>query len=447
MDLNSKPAILGGNKVRETPFRTRITMGNEEKRAVNEVMDSDVLSAFFGSPGELFLGGEKVKEFEQSWANKYGFKHAISVNSWTSGIMIALGSVGIEPGDEVICSPYTMSASASSCFFYGAIPVFADIDTHTYCIDPDSFESKITPRTKAIIVVHLFGGIAQMDRILEIARKYDIKVIEDAAQAPGINYKGKPVGALGDIGGFSLNYHKHIHTGEGGMLVTNDDEIASRAQAIRNHGENILEHEPIKDISNFIGGNFRLTELQSAIGIEQLKRLDGYLNHRQMLAKHFSTRLAAIEGLDLNQNDLENNAYYIFPFKYEKEVIGMSRNLFVEAVLAELPEPKDWEDTALAAGYLKPLYLNPIYQQKRVIGTKGFPFNLNKDVNYDYSKGSCSNAELMYEQKLLLSPIIREPLTIADIDDVVNAITKVVNHSGAISEAFPNATDEKIDFV
>lgn len=281
----NKPAILGGNKTRIKPFPKRITMSEKEKKAVAEVMDSDVLSAFFGSPGELFLGGPKVKEFEKKWAKMYGFKHAISVNSWTSGLMIALGSVNIEPGDEVICSSFTMSASASCCFYYGAIPVFADVNKDNYCIDSKSFESKITPRTKAIIVVHLFGGIANMDEILEIAKKHDIKVIEDAAQAPGVKYKNNSVGALGDIGGFSLNYHKHIHTGEGGMLVTNDDEIALKAQAIRNHGENILESMEIENTSNFFGGNFRLTEIQSAIGIHQLDKLDSIVLHRQKLAK------------------------------------------------------------------------------------------------------------------------------------------------------------------
>jgi perosamine synthetase len=202
--------------------------------------------------------------------------------------MIALGSVGIEPGDEVICSSYTMSASASCCFFYGAIPVFADIDPQNYCIDPKSFEKLITPRTKAIIVVHLFGGPADMDAILAIAKKHGIKVIEDAAQAPGVKYKGKPVGCLGDIGGYSLNYHKHIHTGEGGMLATNDPEIAKIARAIRNHGENTIETESPENFVNYVGGNFRLTELQAAIGIEQLKKLDKYVAMRQSLASRFT---------------------------------------------------------------------------------------------------------------------------------------------------------------
>jgi perosamine synthetase len=441
------PAILGGERTRTKPFPRRITMGSEEKSAVMEVLDSDVLSAFFGSPGELFLGGPKIKEFEAQWASQYGFKHAISVNSWTSGLMIALGSVGVEPGDEVICSSYTMSASASCCFFYGAIPVFADIDPVTYCIDPTSFEKLITPRTKAIIVVHLFGGIADMDEILRIADLHNIKVIEDAAQAPGIRYKGKPVGALGDIGGFSLNYHKHIHTGEGGMLATNDDHIADIARAIRNHGENIIETASPEDFSNYVGGNFRLTEIQAAIGIEQLKKLDNYVSTRQNLARHFVSQLGEIDGIDLTQNDPGNNAYYVFPFKFKREVVGLSRNLFIKAVLAELPEPVDFEDTALAGGYIKPLYLSPIYQKQIAIGKKGYPFTMNKDVVYNYSKGICPVAENFYENELILSPLIREPLSLTDVDDIVKAIKKVIENAEDISRAYPEITDSVIDFV
>jgi perosamine synthetase len=445
--MKNKPAILGGPQVRTLPFPKRRTMAIEEKQAVNDVMDSDVISAFFGSPGDLFLGGPKVKKFEEQWAMQYGFKHAISVNSWTSGLMIALGSVDIEPGDEVICSCYTMSASASCCFFYGAIPVFADVEPDTYCIDPDSFEKLITPRTKAIIVVHLFGGIASMDRILAIAEKHNIKVIEDAAQSPGIKYKGKPVGALGHIGGFSLNYHKHIHTGEGGMLATNDDDIATKARMIRNHGENCIESLGVKDFSNYVGGNFRLTELQAAIGIEQLKKLDKYVGTRQDLAAYFTNKLAGIDGLMVEQNDNPNNAYYMYPMKYDHTKIGLSRNLFIKAVLNELPTPFDFEDTALAGGYLKPLYLNPIYQKQIAIGKKGFPFSMNKDVKYDYSKGICPVAEKLYEKELLLSPLIREPLLISDVDDIVAAIHKVVENAKEISVAFPDVDDSSNDYV
>ena len=174
-------AILGGQPIRTIPFLNRKTMGTNEIEAATRVINSEILSGFLAAPGSFFNGGKEVKAFEKSWAEKYGFKHAISVNSWTSGLMVAVGAVGIKPGDEVICSPYSMSASATAALFYGGIPVFADLDPETFCLDPKSIEEKITSKTKAIIVVHLFGGPADMDSIMKIAKPRGIKVIEDSA--------------------------------------------------------------------------------------------------------------------------------------------------------------------------------------------------------------------------------------------------------------------------
>jgi perosamine synthetase len=432
----NKPAILGGKPVRTKPFAPRQTMGEAEKKAALEVLDSDVLSAFLGAPGRFFLGGEKVREFERAWARKYGFKHAISVNSWTSGLMVAIGAVGVEPGDEVICSPYSMSASATCAMFYGGIPVFADIDPETFCLDPASIEERITERTKAIVVVHLFGHPADMDAIMDIAKPRNIKVIEDAAQAPGVFYRGKAVGVIGDLGGFSLNYHKHIHTGEGGMLVTNDDDLAQRCQLIRNHGENVVEAYGIENLVNVIGGNYRLTELQAAIGIEQLKRLEGYLETRQRLAAHLNERLSRLPGLSVQWVPEDcTHAYYVYPFKYDAEVTRLPRHIFVKAVLAELPPPDGFESTPLTEGYVKPLYLSEIYQKRVALGQKGFPFAHNEDVIYDYSKGLCPVVERMYEKEILLSPIVREPLTTANMDDLVLAIEKTLENTDRLRTA------------
>lgn len=433
--MKNIPAILGGAPVRTNPFPARRTMGEPEKKAVLEVLDSDVLSAFIGGAGKFFLGGEKVRGFEQEWAQKYQFRHAVSVNSWTSGLVTAIGAVGIEPGDEVICSPYTMSASATCALFYGGIPVFADVDAETFCLDPQSVEARITPRTKAIVVVHLFGHPAEMDEICAVARRHSLRVIEDAAQAPGVLYRGTPVGAIGDIGGFSLNFHKHIHTGEGGMIVTNDDELARRCQLIRNHGENAVGELSGPQLSNLIGGNYRLSELHAAIGIEQLKRLDGYLDTREELAAHLSARLAPLPGLATQAppTDGSTHAYYVYPIKYDASVAGLSRHAFVKAVLAELPSPEGFESTPLAEGYVKPLYLNPIYQQRVAIGTKGFPFNFNPGVHYDYSPGLCPVAERLYTQEMLLTPLVREPLALKDMDDLADAIEKVLSNAEALA--------------
>lgn len=422
-------AIHGGEATRKQPFEPRRTMGEAEKQAVIEVMDSGELSGFFGSPGPQWLGGQKVVAFEQKWAKMYGFGHAISVNSWTTGLMTAIGAVGIGPGDEVIVSPYTMSASATAALFYGGIPVFADIDPDTFNITAETIAPRITPRTKAIMVVHIFGQAADMDPIMELARKHNLKVIEDAAQAPGVHYKGRPVGAIGDIGGFSLNYHKHIHTGEGGMLVTNDPQLALRAQLIRNHAENLTEFTGVDDLTNMLGSNYRLTELQAAIGIAQLDKVERLVKHRQKLAARFFKALQEMPGLTpAKVAEGCEHAYYLTPVKVDAKVIGMSRKDFVAAVNAELPKPEVWEQTGFVEAYVKPLYLAPMYQHKIAIGKDGFPWTVNAGVQYDYSKGSCPVVERMHEQELVYTPLMREPLTEADIDDFVAAIRKVLQN-------------------
>ncbi len=431
----SKLAIKGGSPTRTQEFTARRTIGNTEKKAVMEVMESGELSGFFGSPGPQWLGGEKVKQFERKWADNYGYKHAISVNSWTTGLMTAVGAMGIGPGDEVIVSPYTMSASATAILFYGGIPVFADIDPDTFNITAATIEPLITPRTRAIMVVHIFGQTAEMEAIVALARKHHLKVIEDGAQSPGVKYKGKPICSFGDIGGFSLNYHKHIHTGEGGMLVTNDDQVALRCQLIRNHGENLVEVEPIEDLSNMLGSNYRLTELQAAIGIAQLDRLDGYLAHRQRLAAYFGKHLNDIPGLTPAKvaNGAEH-AYYLYPVKYDESITGISRNAFVKAVNAELPPAKVWEQTGFIEGYIKPLYLAPMYQRKIAMGRKGFPWSINEGINYDYRSGDCPAAERMYYQEVIYTPLIREPLLESDIDDFIVAIQKILANASELIE-------------
>jgi perosamine synthetase len=426
-------AILGGDPTRKAEFPIRRTIGESEKRAVLEVMETGHLSGFFGSPGPQWLGGSKVREFERKWAESYGFSHAVSVNSWTTGLMCAVGAIGVGPGDEVIVSPYTMSASATAILFYGGIPIFADIDPDTFNITAASIERCLSPRTKAIMVVHIFGQAADMDPIMALAERHGLKVIEDAAQAPGVHYKGRAVGAIGDIGGFSLNYHKHIHTGEGGMLVTNDAALALRCQLIRNHGENLTEDQQVSDLANILGSNYRLTELQAAIGTVQLDRLEGHLATRRRLAAHFGRRLAEMPGLTpARVVDGAEHAYYLYPVKYDARATGIPRAEFVAAVNAELPTPAIWEQTGWVEGYVRPLYLAPLYQKKIAIGAHGFPWTMQPSIDYDYRSGLCTVAERMHSQDLIYTPLIREPLVEADIDDFVAATRKVLRHEAAL---------------
>jgi dTDP-4-amino-4,6-dideoxygalactose transaminase len=431
-----QPALLGGAPLRITPFADRVTMGEPEKMAAMRVLDSDCLSAFLGAPGKFFYGGPEVQTFEKMWQDRYGFARAISVNSWTAGLVTCVGALQLEPGDEMICPPYTMSASAACALFYGVIPVFADIEADTFCLDPKAVEAAITPRTRAIMVVHLFGYPAKMDELLVIARKHNLRIIEDAAQAPGVLYKGRPVGAIGDLGGFSLNFHKHIHTGEGGVIVTQDDNLAERCCLIRNHGENTSEKREGADLHNLVGSNYRLTEIQAAIGQEQLKRLDGYLDHRVKLAAHLRHRLRQIPGLTPQEppsDEGSTHANYVYPIRYNAEAAGLPRNLFVRAVNAEFAPPESVESTALTEGYVRPLYLNKVYQQRTFIG--GFPFNL-QDPPREYRAGLCPVTERLYEHEMLLTPLVREPLETKDMDDLANAIEKVLANKSALLDKF-----------
>jgi len=425
----NKLACVGGEAYRTHPLGLRTTLTTLDRDAAIEVLKKGDLSMFFGSPGQFFLGGEQVKKFEAAWAEKYDFKHAISVNSWTTGLMTALGACGVGPGDEVICTPFSMSATATSILFYGGIPVFCDIEDETFNIDPQKIEALITPRTKAIMLVHLFGHPADMDAIMKIARKHGLKVIEDAAHAPGVTYKGKSVGAIGDIGGFSLNYHKHIHSGEGGMLVTNDDKLALRSQLIRNHGENSIEAFQLDDLTNVIGSNYRLTELQAAIGLSQFGRLESCLNHRYALHKKFAAGLAQIPGIrPAVIKEGCTHGFYIYPLKFDSAVFGLTRQQFVKAVNAEMPTPQTWEQTPFSEGYIRPLYLNPIYQKKIALGSKGFPFNYNPGIEYNYAKGLCPVVERIHEKELLICPMLHEGTTLDDVQDLLNVIYKVYEH-------------------
>lgn len=417
-------AIKGGTPVRTKLFPAYNTIGEAEKKAVLRVLESGNLSQFLGAWHKDFFGGPTVQKFENDWSKAFGSQYAISVNSNTSGLFAAIGACGIKAGDEVIVSPYTMSASALAPIIYGAVPVFADVDDLNYGLSPESIEKNITPRTKAIIVVHLFGNPAKMDEIMSIARKYNLKVIEDCAQAPMALYKGKPVGTIGDVGIFSLNYHKHIHTGEGGILTTNDEQIAERIYLIRNHGENIVEPKGVQDVFNTHGFNFRMTEIEAAIGIEQLKKLPALIEERLENAEYFSNELKKISGITAPFIELENkHVFYLQALKFDKNIIGIDRNTFVEAVKAEIPSAILREDTPLiGSGYVRPLYLQTLYQQRATHCS----FNCEKyKGNVNYNKGICPVAEKLHYEELITHEYIRPGMTKEDMMDVINAIEKV----------------------
>jgi dTDP-4-amino-4,6-dideoxygalactose transaminase len=414
-----KLAILGGPKTITEPFRRYNSIGIEEVQAAKAVVESGVLSQFVGGWCDDFYGGPKVKEFERDCERFFGVKHAITVNSWSSGLTAAIGAIGIEPGDEVIVSPWTMCATATAILHWNAIPVFADIEPVTFNLDPKSVERAITPYTKAILAVDIFGQSADMVALRDIANRHGLKLISDTAQAPCAISQGQYAGTLADVGGYSLNYHKHIHTGEGGILVTNDDEIAERLQLIRNHAEGVVAGKGVANLTNMIGYNFRLGEIESAIGIEQLKKLKGFVATRQRAAQRLTEGLKGLRGLKTPVVSLGNtHVYYVYAMVLDVAALGVSRTRIFEALEAEGIE-------GLAPGYTN-LHMLPMYQQKIAYGSKGFPWTsdiCHRDV--DYSHGICPVAEQLHESAYLGFEMCLNDLADADVDLMVQAFHKV----------------------
>ena len=420
MSSNSEVlAIHGGPKTINKTFKTHNSIGRNEVRAVKKVMKSGVLSKFLGTWHEDFYGGPKVLEFEKECTRYFKVKHAITVNSWTSGLITAVGAIGLEPGDEVIVSPWTMSASAMAIVHWGGIPVFADIDRKTFCITPESIVTRITSRTKAIMSVDIFGGSASTDGIMKIAKEHNLKVISDTAQSPGANFNGKKTGTATDIGGISLNYHKHIHTGEGGVLFTDDDDLAARMQLIRNHAESVVAGMRYEKLNNMIGYNFRMGEIEAAIGLEQLKKLDSIITRKQQLANQLSEELQGLQGLQTPDIQLDlQHVYYVYPMVIEPEVLQTSRKAIVEALRKEgVPN--------LVEGYVN-VHRLPMFQKKIAFGNSGFPWSLHdKELHPDYSIGICPVAEELHDRTYIAFAITGLDLSEKDITLIGQAFRKV----------------------
>lgn len=429
MTSSSTLALLGGKPVRTQLFPAYSVIGEEEKAAAARVLDSGILSRFLGAWHPDFFGGPEVQAFEQQWAALSKVKHAISVNSCTSGLYAAIGAAGVQIGDEVIVSPYTMAASATAAPVFNGVPVFADIDPDTYCISAETIRARITERTRAIVVVHIFGQCADMDPIMELAREHRLVVIEDCAQAPFATYKGRPAGSLGHMGVFSLNYHKHIHTGEGGMVTTNDDRFAERLQLIRNHAEAVVEKKGVSDLSNMIGFNFRLGEIEAAIGREQLRKGPGLIAQRKENVRYLESRLSELPGLRMPLvGAAQDHVYYIHVMDYDEQVTGVTREKLVQAIKAELPatELREGEGPLLNMGYVRPLYMLPLFRQ--AAATMGHASPMARAVaagQVSYQDGLCPNAERAHYTRVITHELMRPGMQKQDLDDVAAAFHKV----------------------
>lgn len=423
---NSTLALLGGTPIIQVPLAPFKSIGEDEVSAAAEVVRGEVLSAYIGAPGEGFMGGHHVKAFEAKAAEYFGVRHALVVNSWTSGLIAAVGAIGIEPGDEIVTTPWTMSATAMAILHWNAIPLFADIDPDTFNIDPASVEALIGPRTKAIMAVDIFGQSADMAALRAIADRHGLALLSDTAQAPGSRHGDRLTGTFADIGGYSLNYHKHIHSGEGGILVTDDDRLARRLAMIRNHAESVIKSNDPAELANMIGYNFRMGEIEAAIASVQLDKLAGRIESRQRAAAQLDEGLRALPGLKTPFVAPEGtHVYYVYGLTIDVDQLGVTRARLLDALKAEgIP--------SLMTGY-QALHLLPIFVNRIAYGTGGFPFTL-AERELRYGPGTCPVVEDLHGRRFIGINLCMNDFSPNDIDQVIAAFHKVWANLDALKE-------------
>jgi len=407
----SKLAIKGGEPVRKSPFPKWPIFDERELESLKEVLYSGVWG----------IGGTKKKEFEEKFAAYHDAKYGVAVTNGTAALEISLRAVGVRMGDEVIVPAYTFMATASAVLYAGGLPVFVDIEPETYTIDPKQVEAAVSDRTKAIIPVHIGGCPANMDEILRIAKKNNLFVIEDACQAWGAEWRGRKVGAIGNLGAFSFQSSKNITSGEGGIILTNEKELYELCWSYHNCGRVIdgpwYRHQ-------LLGANRRMTEFQAAILLVQLTRFKEQTKKRNENARYLSKELSKIEGIQPLKRDprVTNHAYHLFIFKYDAEKFrGLPREKFIEALNAE--------GIPCSSGYV------PLYKERFMLDLvkDRFLFQLYGD-RVDYSRVKLPVTErACYEEGVWLFQYMFLG-TREDMDDIVNAIWKIKENVKELTE-------------
>ena len=350
--------------------------------------------------------GPRTQEFEKAFTDYIGCRHAIGLNSGTAGLHLALVALGVGEGDEVITTPITFPATANVIVHQRARPVFADIDPETLNIDPDKIEGKITPKTKAIMPVHLAGHPCEMDRISEIARKYNLKVIEDAAHALEAEYHGKKVGVLGDVAAFSFYATKNITTGEGGMLTTDDDEIADMVNILRLHGisRDAWKRYGLEGYKHwdtlYPGYKYNMFDIQAAIGIHQLKKVGKFLQIRRKYVEMYDQAFAQIPEIKVpGRKENIKHSHYLYVIQVKTEDLTADRDIIMNAIQAE----------NIGIGiHFRALHLQPYYKN-----------------TYGFKPGDFPNAE--YASDRVISLPLYPAMTEEDMADVIKAVSRVIS--------------------
>jgi perosamine synthetase len=435
-------ATQGGSPVRTRPFAPPCHLSGDEKELLLECLASLHWSGFRAcSPGPdirrlagmasedlaalgpieaRFLGGKYVRQMEALFARRIRTRFAVTANSGTSALVMTLGAIDLAPGDEVLVPCMSFHASATSVLAVNAVPVFVEVKPDTYCLDPDDAKAKVTPNTRAILVVHLGGNTADMDAVLALARRHSLRVIEDCAQALGVTYRGRPVGSLGDAGVYSLTETKNITCGEGGVVVTDDPRIALKARLIRNHGEGVAEASWADDeLVNVVGMNYRLTDLQAAVAIAQLASLDDRNAVRRRNRDYLLELTERFPQLvPPRDEDGAASVCYVLKWRYQPRAGDPDRAGLVRAMHAE--------GIPLVEGYPRLLHELPVFARRIAHGPNGAPpFAAPYHPGpLRYGTGACPRSEAL-NKKFLWFTYVHPPNTLRDMDDVVAAFAKV----------------------
>lgn len=448
---NYKLAVCGGKPVRTREFRSKPFITEEMIDKVESLMREGRLTRFIGSPipgtediiglnsseaenldnSVSLLGGASVRKLESDWSKYHKVDYSIALNSATSGLTAAIMALDIGPGDEIICSPFSFTASATAIVTANAIPVFADIDLDTFCLSPDAAQGSITESTKAIMPIHWNSNAGDLDALMSIAKSKGLKVIEDASQAPGILYKGKFLGTHGDVGVFSLNEPKNIMTGEGGIIVSDSSKIAIKCRLIRNHGEAIVDQSSSDELLvNNVGYNFRLVELLAEIGIEQLKHLD-YLNGiRKENYTYLRKKIVDEFGKHIKPQKITNLECY-FPytagFRWISKKLKIHRNTVAQVLRSE--------GIPVANGISRLMSDNPMFKKKLAYGKNHCPFSCHLYERRDrYLIPELPNAKRLQNEEYLGFFQVGWPNTIEDMDDIVKAFKKILDNKNYLSK-------------
>lgn len=392
-----KPAIIGGKPVRKNflpPFRPNL--GKEEIKEVIDTLKSDWITT-----------GPKVNKFEEAIKKYIGCRETVAVNSCTEGLHLCLVAAGIKEGDEVITTPLTFVSTANVILHQGAKPVFVDIKKDTYNIDPSKIEKAITKRTKAIIPIHYGGQPCEVDKILKIAKKYNLVVIEDAAHAIGAEYKGKKIGTFGDFTVFSFYAAKNMTTAEGGMICLSDRKLAEKLKILSLHG---ISRDAWKRYSAkgswyyevlYPGYKCNMTDIQASLGIHQLRKLEKFINKKEKIAKIYRENFQKIP--EITTPEVKNNVrttWYLYPILINKDLLKIDRGQFIEALKAE--------NIGTSVHFI-PVHFHHYYKKK-----------------FNFKKGDFPNTEYVYER--LISLPIHSAMSFKDVKDVIIAVKKIVNY-------------------